>query len=105
MSFSTGGRPGAAARIEGVSAGRHNLRVIDNGENRGKGFSVRAGISAARGERIAIIDADLSLSIEGLSSLLQALDDGADVAIGSRALEESAMSGPAGLAPLYGQAL
>src|SRR6267154_4867841 len=41
-----------------------NLRVLKNGENRGKGYSVRHGMVEARGENVLFTDADLSAPIE-----------------------------------------
>lgn len=67
-----------------------NLRVVENGENRGKGYSVRHGMQEARGEFVLFSDADLSAPIEELDKLLQAVDTrAARVAIGSRALDRS----------------
>jgi dolichyl-phosphate beta-glucosyltransferase len=50
---------------------------------------VRAGVEAARGERVLMTDADLSTPIEELDALERACASGADVAIGSRALDRS----------------
>lgn len=52
--------------------------------NRGKGAAVRTGCLAARGLRVAFIDADLATPPEDLPGLLGALDAGADVAVGVR---------------------
>jgi dolichyl-phosphate beta-glucosyltransferase len=57
--------------------------------NRGKGAAVRAGVEASRGERVLVTDADLSTPIEELPALESACAAGADVAIGSRALDRS----------------
>ena len=62
------------------------LRVLANGANRGKGYSVRHGSLEARGEMILFTDADLSAPIEEAGKLLAALKDH-DVAIGSRAMD------------------
>lgn len=62
------------------------LRVISNGVNHGKGYSVRHGMLEARGRLVLFTDADLSAPIEEAPKLLQALDK-YDVAIGSRALD------------------
>ena len=43
-----------------AAAGRANVIVMVNDINRGKGYSVRRGFLAAKGERVAFIDADLS---------------------------------------------
>ena len=64
------------------------LRVIPNGQNRGKGYSVRHGMLQARGEIVLFTDADLSAPIEEADKLIHALDTN-DVAIGSRALDRS----------------
>jgi glycosyltransferase involved in cell wall biosynthesis len=65
-----------------------NLRVVSNGVNRGKGFSVRHGMQEARGRNVLFTDADLSAPIEEAPKLLDALTT-YDVAIGSRALDRS----------------
>ena len=66
------------------------LRLVSNGKNRGKGFSVRHGIIEARGEIALFTDADLSTPIEEADKLLAAIrDNGFDGAIGSRALDRS----------------
>ncbi len=62
------------------------LRVVANGTNRGKGYSVRRGSLEARGEIVLFTDADLSSPIEEAGKLLAALKDH-DVAIGSRAVD------------------
>ncbi|HYK38972.1 MAG TPA: dolichyl-phosphate beta-glucosyltransferase [Candidatus Eremiobacteraceae bacterium] len=64
------------------------LRVVPNGENRGKGYSVRHGMQEARGEIVLFTDADLSAPIEEADKLLAALQDH-DIALGSRALDRS----------------
>ena len=64
------------------------LRVISNGVNRGKGFSVRHGSLEARGDIVLFTDADLSAPIEEGEKLLAALATH-DVAIGSRAVDRS----------------
>jgi len=61
------------------------LRLLDNGANRGKGYSVRRGMLDAAGRYLLFSDADLSTPIEEVERLLAVLDAGADVAVGSRA--------------------
>jgi len=60
------------------------LRLLENTGNRGKGYSVRSGILSARGQIVLFTDADLSSPIEEAAKLFHAIDDGADIAIGSR---------------------
>jgi glycosyltransferase involved in cell wall biosynthesis len=64
------------------------LRLIPNGTNRGKGYSVRHGMLEAKGRIALFSDADLSAPIEEADKLLIALEE-ADVAIGSRAVDRS----------------
>jgi len=64
------------------------LRVLSNGINRGKGFSVRHGSLEAHGDVILFTDADLSSPIEEAEKLFAALQSH-DVAIGSRAVDRS----------------
>ncbi len=68
------------------------LRLIQNGRNRGKGYSVRRGMLEARARIAIFTDADLSSPIEELQQLLAAIKSGNDVAIGSRALDRSLIS-------------
>src|SRR5258708_17554827 len=62
-----------------------NLRIVSNGRNRGKGYSVRHGSLEARGELVLFTEADLSAPIEEADKLLTKMDQ-YDVAIGSRAM-------------------
>ncbi len=69
-------------------AGRH-VKVIRLQPNRGKGYAVRRGMLAASGQRVLFSDADLSTPIQEIEKLQAALDAGADVAVGSRAINRA----------------
>ena len=58
-------------------------------QNRGKGFAVRLGMLKANANRILFCDADLATPQEETEKLWRAMDEGYDVAIGSRPLKES----------------
>lgn len=88
-----GGRPGAARAIDAVAPNASDVVVIDNERNRGKGFSVRRGVLRSRGRHVVTVDADLSLPIEDTDRFVHALEAGADLAIGSRALPDSVERG------------
>jgi dolichyl-phosphate beta-glucosyltransferase len=62
--------------------------------NRGKGFSVRQGFVRARGEYLLFSDADLSTPIEEVETLMAAIQEPSDIAIGSRALPGSRIEVP-----------
>ena len=66
-----------------------SVRLVSNGANHGKGYSVRHGILEARGRLALFTDADLSSPIEEITKLLAAINAGNQVAIGSRALDRS----------------
>jgi glycosyltransferase involved in cell wall biosynthesis len=63
------------------------LHLIQNPGNRGKGYSVRNGLLQAAGDVVMFTDADLSAPMEEAGLLLEAIENGADVAIGSRWLD------------------
>jgi glycosyltransferase involved in cell wall biosynthesis len=69
------------------------VRLVSNGENRGKGYSVRHGMLEARGRIALFTDADLSSPIEESEKLLAAIREGNDIGIGSRALDRSLIFG------------
>lgn len=80
-----GSTDGTSAVLEGICAGGAplSLRAIACHRNRGKGWAVRTGVLAARGERIVTMDADFSIDIAETPGFLAALDD-AHVAIGTK---------------------
>lgn len=63
-------------------------RVVRHERNRGKGAAVRTGVTASRGERVLLSDADFSTPIEEVEKLERHLA-AADLVLGSRALAES----------------
>jgi len=70
------------------SAKSPNLRLIRNGRNLGKGYSVRQGVMQADGRYVLFTDADLSAPIDELKKLLDlAMSEDADIVIGSRAVD------------------
>lgn len=67
--------------------------VVRQPRNRGKGAAVRAGMLVASGPVVAFTDADLAYEPRLLLELVEAIDGGADVAIGSRAVGTAPSSG------------
>jgi len=62
------------------------LRLIRLGANHGKGYAVRTGVVNALGRIVLFADADGATPIQEMERLERALESGADVAVGSRAL-------------------
>ncbi len=65
------------------------VHLVQNPGNRGKGYSVRNGLLQAAGDVVMFTDADLSAPMEEAELLIAAIDEGADVAIGSRWLDRT----------------
>lgn len=61
--------------------------VLEFDQNRGKGAAFAAGVGRARAEYVLLADVDLSTPLEELPKLTAAIDAGADLAVGSRAIE------------------
>lgn len=59
-------------------------RVVALGANRGKGGAIRAGVEVASGRVMAFTDADLAYSPAQVLRILQEVEEGWDIAIGSR---------------------
>jgi glycosyltransferase involved in cell wall biosynthesis len=83
-----GSRDTTAEAVRAFAANAPEVRLIENPGNRGKGYSVRNGLLRARGEVVMFTDADLSAPIEEAERLFAAINEGADIAIGSRWLEK-----------------
>ena len=66
-----------------------NLDIITLPRQSGKGAAVRAGMLAAPTEVVGFMDADLSTDLRHVRDAVAAIQDGADVLIGSRALGQS----------------
>jgi dolichyl-phosphate beta-glucosyltransferase len=95
-----GSTDGTAAVVNQFAQLHPEVRLLDNPQNRGKGFSVRHGVLHAVGEIVMFTDADLSAPMEEAERLFQALEEGADIAIGSRWLERNRQTS---MQPLYRQ--
>jgi len=65
-----------------------NLKIIGYPVNKGKGYALRQGVFASKGDAVLLTDADLSTPIDELARLFPLISDQQyDVVIGSRALE------------------
>jgi glycosyltransferase involved in cell wall biosynthesis len=67
--------------------------LIREGRNEGKGAAVAAGVDLARGDFVLVSDVDLAAPLNEAGKLLAAIEDGADAAIGSRAIDPSHVTG------------
>lgn len=77
---------GDATGDEAIASG---ARLVVHPQNRGKGAAVRTGVLAARGRSIVFTDADLSYHPAHVVTMLEEIEDGWDVVVGSRRHEET----------------
>ena len=73
-----GSTDATAKVVRDIAASAPEVRLIQNPGNRGKGYSVRAGMLQALGEVAMFSDADLSAPMEEAEGLFAAIADGAD---------------------------
>lgn len=78
-----GSEDGTAALVEAFAAGHPRFRLL-RGPHRGKAHTVIAGMLAAVGEYILFTDMDQATPIDQVEALLPWLEEGYDVAFGSR---------------------
>jgi len=83
-----GSRDNTSRVVDAIAREDERVRLISNQVNRGKGFAVRQGVMASRGDVILFSDADLSTPIEEFEKLLPYLSD-FDLVIASRSLPDS----------------
>jgi dolichyl-phosphate beta-glucosyltransferase len=82
-----GSRDGTVAAVEALNGQGANVRLVRHQVNLGKGAAVRTGVLASKGDIVLFTDADLSTPIGDAEPLIDAIEAGADVAIGSRAID------------------
>jgi glycosyltransferase involved in cell wall biosynthesis len=84
-----GSKDDTAGIVQRWMARHPRLHLVQNPGNKGKGYSVRNGLLQAAGDVVMFTDADLSAPMEEAQLLLDAIADGADVAIGSRWMDRT----------------
>src|SRR5207237_9783900 len=78
------GSPDGTADVAAGLAPRIPTHVVRRAGKAGLASAVVAGFAAARGDVLVVMDADLSHPPERVPALLEAIDRGADLAVGSR---------------------
>jgi len=82
-----GSTDGTAELVRGFAPStpdRVSVRFLVHESNRGKGAAVRTGCLAAQGEYVVFTDMDLAVPVEELERVLERLEAGAEVAVGTR---------------------
>lgn len=80
-----GSSDGTKEVVKAFAEGHCGVRLLSHSPNQGKGFSVREGMLKADGDLLLLDDADGASPISELVRLKNAIENGADIAIGSRA--------------------
>jgi dolichol-phosphate mannosyltransferase len=78
------GSPDGTADIAAALAPRIPVQVVRRAGKAGLASAVVAGFAAARGDILVVMDADLSHPPETVPALVNAVEHGADLAVGSR---------------------
>ena len=99
-----GSRDKTVDSVQGWQKNNHvDSHLLVNSQNMGKGFSIRHGVQESKGQFIIFIDADLPYELEAMDEFLKALQNGCDLAIGSRVLPGSQVKGVPPLRYVAGQ--
>jgi dolichol-phosphate mannosyltransferase len=78
------GSPDGTADLAESYAPAHPVRVVRRPGKAGLASAVVAGFAAARGDVLVVMDADLSHPPEAVPRLVDAMEKGVDLAVGSR---------------------
>jgi dolichyl-phosphate beta-glucosyltransferase len=79
-----GSRDDTGSILEELAGPHPQVFLIRNETNRGKGYTVRAGMKQARGDFLVFTDADLAYPPTEIGKIFKALREGADLAIATR---------------------
>lgn len=82
-----GSSDGTKKVVNKFAADHCGVRLITHSPNQGKGYSVREGMLKAEGDYLLLDDADGASPIGEIKRLENAIKNGADIAIGSRAVK------------------
>lgn len=80
--------------VNGLKQKIKNLSLLDSKENHGKGYAVRQGMMAAKGDYRLFTDADNSTSIDQVEKIWPELNNGYDIVIGSRDIKGAVLDPP-----------
>ena len=83
-----GSRDTTMAHLRSIAAENPQVRVLSFSRNFGHQLAVTAGMDAARGDALVIIDVDLQDPPEIIAELVKAWENGADIAYGKRLKRE-----------------
>ncbi len=87
-----GSRDGTSEVLEATSLSlpvNCSVQILRNEINQGKGYSIQRGMEASRGAVVLFMDADLAYDLSIIDLIVETINNGADIAIGSRCVTGS----------------
>jgi len=84
-----GSTDGSDIIASGLSKKFSKIKHLHSPKRKGKGKAIKDAFRTSRGEILTFMDVDLSTDISYFPKLIDAIKNGADIAIGSRHLKES----------------
>jgi len=86
---STDGTQAVIDNLIAINSGKINLKLINNKQNRGKGYSIKQGMLQSTGKVRVFIDADLPFSLGVINEIHERILNDEDIVIGDRNNPES----------------
>jgi len=85
-----GSLDGTYEKVKEYVRGHSNVKIVNYGCNRGKGFALRYGFKHTKGDLVAFIDADMNIHPRQILTFLKEMErTDADVIVGSKRHPES----------------
>ncbi len=90
-----GSLDGTYEKVIEFSKNHKTIKVVNYGDNHGKGFAIRYGAKFATGDIVAFIDADLNIHPRQILTLVKKMKESkADIVVGSKRHPESRVNYP-----------
>jgi len=90
-----GSLDGTYEKVQEFSRANNNIRIINYGDNRGKGFALRYGFKHSKGNLVVFIDADMNIHPRQILTFIKEMErTGADVVVGSKRHHDSKINYP-----------
>jgi len=90
-----GSLDGTYEKVQEFTIGNNNVRIVNYGCNRGKGFALRYGFKQTQGNFVVFIDADMNIHPRQILTFIKEMErTGADVVVGSKRHPDSKINYP-----------
>lgn len=90
-----GSLDGTYDKVVEFSKNHKTIKVVNYGDNHGKGFAIRYGAKFATGDMVAFIDADLNIHPRQILRLVKQMEESkADIVVGSKRHKDSKVKYP-----------